>query len=293
MDAQKLKFMISVQLELDKLATKLGADHPDVIATKALFESLSQSEIMIKEPKNNTSESYEKLVLVKSDTIAIRNHLEIRADVSIDFDFISNERVKKQLIKDNLRMENSRLDSQIKNDTERFHSFCVEAFYQIEELINYYFGIEYSFENFIVLLQQKNPGKIYNQKHVSDIAIAEKIFVFEGIFYYSQVDVLGKAIHYDSIITFIRELRNEELHRCSSIEKDTEQIVDKYKDLMKKIAVFNKTKPNQNIYYQKSANDKQIEKQGKFINFVRDKNYNLVRDTVSDLVLKIKNSLEK
>lgn len=292
MDAQKLKFMMSVQLEIDKLEAKLGSNHQDVIASKALFHTLSQTEIKKINSQQSKSDCCDELIPIKSDTEAIRNHLEIRANVSMDFEFVKNERVKKQLIKDNLKMENSRLDIQIKNDTERFYNFCVEAFYQIEELVNYYFGMKYTFEDFILLISSKNNGKIFNQKQLSEITIAEKIFVFEGLFYYGQVDAVGKTIRYESTINLIREVRNEDSHRCNIIEQDSEQVLLKFKELLKRISVFNKTKTLPTIYYQKTNEDKLIEKQAKLINFIKDKNYNLVRDTVFDLVNKIKSDLQ-
>ncbi len=292
MDAQKLKFMMSVQLEIDKLEAKLGSNHQDVIASKALFHTLSQTEIKKKNSQQSKSDCCDELIPIKSDTEAIRNHLEIRANVSMDFEFVKNERVKKQLIKDNLKMENSRLDIQIKNDTERFYNFCVEAFYQIEELVNYYFGMKYTFEDFILLISSKNNGKIFNQKQLSEITIAEKIFVFEGLFYYGQVDAVGKTIRYESTINLIREVRNEDSHRCNIIEQDSEQVLLKFKELLKRISVFNKTKTSPTIYYQKTSEDKLIEKQAKLINFIKDKNYNLVRDTLQELAFKIKTGLQ-
>lgn len=292
MDAQKLKFMMSVQLEIDKLEAKLGSNHQDVIASKALFHTLSQTEIKKKNSQQSKSDCCDELIPIKSDTEAIRNHLEIRANVSMDFEFVKNERVKKQLIKDNLKMENSRLDIQIKNDTERFYNFCVEAFYQIEELVNYYFGMKYTFEDFILLISSKNNGKIFNQKQLSEITIAEKIFVFEGLFYYGQVDAVGKTIRYESTINLIREVRNEDSHRCNIIEQDSEQVLLKFKELLKRISVFNKTKTSPTIYYQKTSEDKLIEKQAKLINFIKDKNYNLVRDTLQELASKIKTGLQ-
>lgn len=291
MDAQKLKFMMSVQHEIDKLEVELGASHKDVIASKQLFQKLSQTEIQKEKTGNGKFEFTDELKPIKLDTEAIRNHLEIRANVSIDFQFVSNERVKKQLIKDNLKMENTRLDIQIKNDTERFYNFCVEAFYQIEELINYYFGTKYTFEDFISLISKKNSSKEFNQKQLSEITIAEKIFVFEGLFYFGQVDENGKTIRYESIINMIREVRNEDSHRCNVIEQDSEHILSKFKELLNRITTFNKTKTISTIYYQKTSEDKIIEKQAKFINFIKNKNYNLVRDTVLDLVNKIKADL--
>jgi len=292
MDAQKIKFMMIIQLEIDKLESKLGSNHQDVIATKALFQKLSQNEIKKKYTANNKSEFSDELVPIKIDTEAIRSHLEIRANVSIDYDFIIENRVNKQLNTDNKRMENAQLNSNF-TELERFYNFCVAAFFQIEELINYYFGVKYNYNEFLFLIQQKNPTKTYTQKKLSEIPIADKIFVFEGLFYFGQIDANGKTIRYESTINLIRDVRNEDSHRCNIIEQDTEQVVRKFKVLLKNISNFNNTRATPDVYYQKSQDEKQIEKKAKLIRFIQDKNYNLVRDTIQDLALRIKTDLQK
>ena len=93
MDAQKLKFMMSIQLEIDKLEAKLGSNHQDVIASKDLFQTLSQTEIKKNNYEQSKSDCCDELIPIKSDTEAIRNHLEIRATVSMDFEFVKNDRV--------------------------------------------------------------------------------------------------------------------------------------------------------------------------------------------------------
>lgn len=291
MDAQKLKFMMSVQLEIDKLEAKLGSNHQDVIASKALFHRLSQTEIQKKKTENQNSECCNELIPIKSDTEAIRSHLEIRGNVTIDFEFIIGPRVKKQLIADNKRMENAQLNSNF-TELERFYNYCVAAFFQIEELVNYYFGVKYNYNEFLNLLREKNPTKTYNQTKLSEVPIADKIYVFEGLFYFGQIDENGKTIRYDSTINLIRDVRNEDSHRCNIIEQDTEQIVKKFKDLLKKISNFNNNRVSSDVYYQKSQEEKQIEKQAKLINFIKDKNYNLVRDTLQELTFKIKTGLQ-
>ena len=87
-------------------------------------------------------------------------------------------------------------------------------------------------------------------------------------------------------------MRNEDSHRCNIIEQDSEQVLLKFKELLKRISVFNKTKTSPTIYYQKTSEDKLIEKQAKLINFIKDKNYNLVRDTLQELASKIKTGLQ-
>ena len=119
MDAQKIKFMLSIQKEIDKLFAKLGATHPDVIAAKTMFEKLSQDEMT--KPNSPTTTQHIDLTPIKIDTTIIREQLEIREGSSIDFSFIpdrteEHKRVKVQLVKDNLRMENARLDLILKSE---------------------------------------------------------------------------------------------------------------------------------------------------------------------------------
>ena len=77
------------------------------------------------------------------DVHAIRETLEIRANNSISYDFIlakGNQRLRDQLLIDNLRMENAALNLKEK-ELERFYSFCANAFYQIENVVNFYFYV--------------------------------------------------------------------------------------------------------------------------------------------------------
>lgn len=75
---------------------------------------------------------------IRDDVHAIRETLEIRANNSISYDFIlakGNQRLRDQLLIDNLRMENAALNLKEK-ELERFYSFCANAFYQIENVVN-------------------------------------------------------------------------------------------------------------------------------------------------------------
>lgn len=235
MDAQKIKFMMIIQLEIDKLESKLGSNHQDVIGTKALFQKLSHNEILKKENENKPSEYCDEIHPIKIDTQAIRNHLEIRGNVSIDYDFIKNDRVKKQLIKDNLRMENARL-SLTKDELTRFYEFCINAFYQIEELLNYYYHKKFESDRnglYTFLINNNNHYKILENddeimksaklkkqselknKSLDFITVADKITSFSfGFFDIKSGNYSG------STMNSLRLLRNEDLHRCTVIEKN-------------------------------------------------------------------------
>lgn len=79
---------------------------------------------------------------ISADITAIRSALEIRANSSITYSFVKNQRLRDQLIIDNLRMENAALNLQ-DPEADRFYVFCVNAFYQVENIINYFYHITF------------------------------------------------------------------------------------------------------------------------------------------------------
>lgn len=178
------------------------------------------------------------LLPIKDDTEAIRNHLEIRANISIDYEFITNERVKKQLIRDNLRMENVRLNL-TKDELTRFYEFCINAFYQIEELLNYYYHLKFQNDNngmYAFLINNNRNYKLLDTddekrktdkqkkqtelkaKSLSFITVADKITAFSFGFF-----DIGSGNYSGSTLNSLRLLRNEDLHRCSVIEKTRDE----------------------------------------------------------------------
>ena len=84
---------------------------------------------------SSANSAYNRNTSIQDDVTAIRRALEIRANNSISYDFINQQRLRDQLIIDNLRMENAALNLQI-SEAERFYSFCVNAFYQVENIIS-------------------------------------------------------------------------------------------------------------------------------------------------------------
>ncbi|MEJ7823723.1 MAG: hypothetical protein WKF85_15480 [Chitinophagaceae bacterium] len=287
--------MLSIQKEIDKLVATLGATHPDVIEAKSMFEKLSQDEMT---KTTSTTSHHIDLTPIKIDTTIIREQLEIREGNSVDFSFIADrteelKRVKVQLIKDNLRMENARLDLILKSELDRFYTFCVNAFYQIEELINFYFTEKHpAFKDFIAVMQAKNPSTNYGDKTViSQIEVAQKMYVFEKLFYPAKYDDRGNFIFSYSTLNLIRDVRNEESHRCSIIEKNEANILADNKALIEKVKQHNFTRADKSVKYIKSPDEKNIEKQARLIPFIKEKNYNKVRDAVRELSNKIKDDL--
>lgn len=153
---------------------------------------------------------------VPQNIVAIRSALEIRGDKSINYDFIKERRLRDQLIIDNLRMENASLNLTEKEST-RFYAFCVNAFYQVENIINYYYHKTYPQINALLkeIESRTASDKEYGfhkrgiEKTVADIPIAYKINAFCYTFF------PGDSVNYT--LSDLRKVRNGGEHRCDVI----------------------------------------------------------------------------
>ena len=249
MELQRLKFLMEVQEKIDEWSKKLPPEDTNLVKAKEQFFRLVTTELEKSTPKNELQESA-KISQIALDTSTIRQALEIRADISINFDFIDVERVKNQLITDNLRMENPRWDLP-REGVQRFHEFCVNAFYQIEELINYYLGkktekhtisrvLDFIEEQcvekneksrkdaenknknlregekpkppFLISFNRKNLDEKIKKNEIVDVSNIEiniKLVAFLHYFKFDYAETL--------IASNLRQLRNEESHRCNII----------------------------------------------------------------------------
>ncbi len=169
---------------------------------------------------------------LNEDVAAIRSALEIRANPSITYGFVKEERLRDQLIVDNLRMENAALDFTEKDENHRFYVFCVNAFYQVENILNYFYHksfplIDDLLSNIELSTQIENDSfkfkRTGKEKDVSYIAVVHKINAFCN--YYIDN---GGSLKW--IIGTLRQLRNEGEHRCGIIrkEKDKENNIFKF-----------------------------------------------------------------
>lgn len=162
------------------------------------------------------------------DVHAIRETLEIRANNSISYDFIlakGNQRLRDQLRMDNLRMENAALNLKEK-ELERFYSFCANAFYQIENVVNFYFYVMFpDIDNLLSFIEnatnvdgkysfKRNANKEY--KSVSDIEITYKLNAICTTLFPDDKNI---KITYSQL----RQVRNEGAHRCKVIVKEHDE----------------------------------------------------------------------
>ena len=161
---------------------------------------------------------------ISSDIEAIRSALEIRANPSITYSFVKDQRVRDQLIIDNLRMENAALCINDDNDLvpDRRYTFCVNAFYQIENILNYFYytvfpeidtllkEIEYFTEDEGEYRFKRN-GK---EEDVSNITVAHKINAFSNSYLYLPSERFLKWF-----MIALKNVRNESEHRSYSKKK--------------------------------------------------------------------------
>lgn len=161
---------------------------------------------------------------ISKDVKIIRDVLEIRANVSLEYGFVKDERTRAQLIIDNLRMENATLKTDY-DEKRRFYEFCVNAFYQIENIINYYLVCKNPiFEDLWIFLKDNSKEEKYQYKlkeedeNVSQIPIAFKLN--------AVCNYLFPGDKFKLTLSNLRQVRNEGEHRCSVIfSKDSDNKV--------------------------------------------------------------------
>lgn len=156
---------------------------------------------------------------VSNDIKIIREVLEIRADCSITYDFVVDLHIKNQLVVDNLKMENIVLNLKIGAE-ERFHLFCVYAFFQVENIVNYYLGKLFpDIDKLLSFIEEKTQNDIDIRKDKSYAFKRDSNRKYEQI---SDIDMLFKlnAVSnelFDKSMKFfcinLRKVRNEYSHR--------------------------------------------------------------------------------
>ena len=154
---------------------------------------------------------------ITRDITSIREALEIRANVSISYGFVNEQRLRDQLIIDNLRMENAALKLK-EPEAERFYTFCVNAFYQLENIVNYYFYVTFpNNDELLTIIEKYTEGDFKFKRNgretdVSDIPIAHKINALCNILF------LGDKFR--MTLGQLRQVRNEGEHRCMVIQQE-------------------------------------------------------------------------
>lgn len=161
---------------------------------------------------------------ITADISAIRSALEIRANASITYSFVQNQRLRDQLIIDNLRMENAALNLQDPEE-DRFYVFCVNAFYQVENILNYFYHTTFpEVESLVKEIEyatqyEKNDFKFRRtgkEQNVGSIPVAHKLNAFFNSYMPEEGSLKWS-------IGTLRQVRNEGEHRCDIIRQEKDE----------------------------------------------------------------------
>lgn len=216
MDAQKIKFMMSIQLEIDKLEAKLGANHQDVIASKALFQKLSQTEIQRKNTENKNSKCCDELIPILNNTEIIIDKVN---RVTIKYDLIDSiiEKRASFFYKDfpTLTENLEKLKNELIKNLEQFELNLKKEDHKLASkyLIVQLEGIVNLFEQELIIFEESNPTRQYSQfnyikthnngsKTMTLIAKCSSILTFKNLGY---VDIKK--------ISLVNDIRNYESHQ--------------------------------------------------------------------------------
>lgn len=214
----------------------------------------------------------------------------------LNYEMITHEKVRKQLDKDNRKMELILLDN-IHSSEDKFISFCTSAFHQIENLLNYFYwkrfpdiddmkqfmwdnnpAFQSRWDSLKNLSKEKRLKQLGKYKRIRDFDINTLVYLYEKEFYFD------KGISYNNEITFLREIRNDDSHRCSIFGFNKTKILSDYEELKKKWEDFKERKGNYPI---EQKHESELKLKVRLIEFMERKNYNRVREILKNVIEKI------
>ena len=234
------------------------------------------------------------LKLIKGeDSLVVNSLLEKYNNLNnlIDYSYVDEKKVKERLINDNLKMEKVYLDKGFSKD-DRFVSFCTSAFHQVENLLNYYYFKKYkNFDDLLSCLIDNNPKfrRRYKslEKAKQSFNKISKLNINVIVFLYEKEFFFDKKISYDKHITMLREIRNDDSHRCSIINVDTDKIISDYKEIEEE----KKDKESRGRNFEYSNEKARIKLDYDTLMFLERKNYKLVRRNLKRISLNIEVAL--
>ena len=193
--------------------------------------------------KSESFSEFPILTSVSSDVSAIRSALEIRATESLKYNFVKVPRLRDQLVIDNLRMENAALNLQEK-ESDRFYIFCVNAFYQLENIINYYYHVMFPDINDL-LTEIERSTSFDPEKYRYKRNGTEKTVVDIPVYY--KIIGICNSIFPDNVslkvtLNNLRKIRNDGEHRCQVLMEKRDASNNLYQFLQ--TATFNSVRNN-------------------------------------------------
>jgi hypothetical protein len=199
----------------------------------------------------------------------IEKYLSIDGFQVIDYSFIENERVRNQLICDNIEMSRHRLGK--RTGKVDFEEFCRFATLQIEEMLNYFFYKKLNGrQDEIIKYFEKKLNKTLNVERLSGISLASKLKVFSN-----EVNLDNKV---RTNIQKIIDVRNSLSHRMTIGKYDSQELM--------KMAI-EKNLLGYVDYKLLSKEDVAIAQEAKNAAFVNEMDFNTVANCVKEIMNKL------
>jgi hypothetical protein len=208
----------------------------------------------------------------------IKDYLSIDLNRVIDYSYFK-EPTKESLFRDCLEM--GRYEKGTPNHKINFGEFCRYAHLQAEEMINYFFNIITN--NDINIIDQFIQEKVPAYKPTRKPSEVHHVFYTYKLTAFKSVSQLPNK--YISIFYFLNEYRNELSHRNSmtiSTENDDLSRFEKSGFLNSKID-----------FDRLDSKQKEIYNKGRFVINKREKNFDLIYDSLEELKKRIKDTLTK
>lgn len=259
----------------------MDKDEVKQIINEALYSFKEELETSILKA---TIERNTKLIeAVKSDhsdinlESLIRDYLNIGdlGDISVNYSFIQNRRLKKQLTIDNLQMEKYRLG--LVNGAPDFIGFCKYAHFQIEGLVSYfiYKKVGGDFEEF---KKQFPEVIIHNATLLSELSHSQKNYAFGGCYFkYCKENNLFNEY---KTRKEVENIRNQYSHRSFVSIKD--EFSDNYSEI----------KSDSEISGSEEEREK-AKKEFETLKFITAEDFTKVRKSIQDIATYIKQDLKK
>jgi hypothetical protein len=232
MNAKNIKFMLAMQQAIEAERQVLGENHQQVQLLQSKFDALWQRDFPpVDTNEANTqisSSEANELAKIRKDVQLIKERLHLHRGLSVDYSFVDDDNTRAQLQFDNLRMENNIYDlhKERQKNIEHFHDFCVSAFLQVEELINYYFVRRFpDFTHLLAHLDKQNksnytPTNTIIPTSIFQIPISRKLWAFGNEFFPYHNPNDSKPDHTFNNLQTLRLIRNESAHRCTIIKNE-------------------------------------------------------------------------
>lgn len=231
---------------------------------------------------------YLGMVRGKNDSIFLKykqQFIRLFSDNYIDYTFVTHPMVKMQLESDFQRMEEAQ-HCLATSEGDRFSDYCVTAAFQLEQLSNYYLGTKMDIDTLKAELlshTKAKPRYLAGIKHVGQVNAVYKYYLIEKRFYY------GRGYYYESVITKLRNIRNHKLHRDRGGPRSESQILTEYNALIEKMNKYKIDSGGRE--YKIDEKERKLVNEAKAFQFLEEKKYKVVLDTLKDLVDKIRADL--